>query len=84
MLRRRSKKQVCLNGWAISMGLSLLVFSAILCVGLISLLQWIEPTAKGEFHATGIPWIQDAQSCQESGRFWEDGTCWDQQHDPSF
>lgn len=84
VMLRKSRKHFRLDGWTISMGLSTLLVAAIALVALISLLQGVAFTANNEVHSTGIPWIQDQRTCQESGRSWENSICWDQQHDPNF
>lgn len=37
-----------------------------------------------ESRPTSLPWITDEADCLGSDRFWEEGACWDKQHDPSF
>lgn len=35
-------------------------------------------------HPTGIPWLQAETDCQQAGRTWKEGTCWDTEHSPDF
>jgi hypothetical protein len=35
-------------------------------------------------HPTSIPWLQNQKDCEKTGRIWQDGECWDQQHSPEF
>jgi hypothetical protein len=33
---------------------------------------------------TSIPWIFNQSECERTGRTWEDGKCWDNEHNPAF
>ncbi|WP_427160855.1 hypothetical protein ACQFX9_04295 [Aliinostoc sp. HNIBRCY26] len=33
---------------------------------------------------TSIPWIFDQSQCEDTGRTWRDGKCWDKEHNPQF
>lgn len=35
-------------------------------------------------HPTAIPWLENQASCEDTGRSWDQGQCWDQQHNPNF
>jgi hypothetical protein len=35
-------------------------------------------------HPTGIPWIQSETDCLATRRTWQDGICWDSEHDANF
>lgn len=35
-------------------------------------------------HATAIPWLQTEAECRNTGRVWNEGQCWDNEHDPNF
>jgi hypothetical protein len=35
-------------------------------------------------HPTSIPWLQNQLDCKKTGRTWQDGACWDQEHNPEF
>jgi hypothetical protein len=35
-------------------------------------------------HPTSIPWLLDKQSCEATGRYWQDARCWDDEWSPKF
>ncbi|GAB4380510.1 MAG: hypothetical protein Kow00121_36910 [Elainellaceae cyanobacterium] len=48
---------------------------------ILPMTQFVQETSA---HPTGIPWLQDETACQDTGRNWQNGECWDQEHDPNF
>lgn len=67
-----------------------LLQSSILLLSLSSIvvLGWLyglQPSiTRMEIHPTGIPWLQSQESCESTGRLWQDDICWDTEHDPTF
>lgn len=51
---------------------------------LMKVLPPVVAEEKLEDYPTAIPWLQTADGCEQTGRMWRDGTCWDDEHDPSF
>jgi hypothetical protein len=39
---------------------------------------------QGQVFATGIPWLESEAACVRTGRVWQEETCWDSEHDPTF
>lgn len=37
-----------------------------------------------QVYPAGIPFKEDRASCEDSGRIWQDGNCYDYEHDPTF
>ncbi|NEO02266.1 MAG: hypothetical protein F6K50_44990 [Moorea sp. SIO3I7] len=35
-------------------------------------------------HPTSIPWINDSYNCEATGRAWEQGECWDYEHNHNW
>jgi hypothetical protein len=35
-------------------------------------------------HPTAIPWLQDQQSCEKTGREWQEGKCWEREWSHMF
>lgn len=48
------------------------------------LLPSINAISESQSHPTAIPWLQTKSECQNTGRVWRDGVCWDREHDASF
>ncbi|MBW4486754.1 MAG: hypothetical protein KME12_03070 [Trichocoleus desertorum ATA4-8-CV12] len=36
------------------------------------------------FHPAGIPWLTTPDSCEQTGRTWHQGRCFDYDHNPLF
>ena len=54
-------------------------------IGLISLpTHLLDTSPELIVHPTGTPFKADQQSCEESGRIWQDNECIDYEHDPNF
>jgi hypothetical protein len=64
---------------------SLVVLLLIALVGgwLCELLPWLMKPQQGVFSA-GIPWLKSEADCVQTGRIWQEDTCWDAEHDPTF
>lgn len=65
---------------ALLMGLGILLSVGIFQLKSISL-DFLTET---DLHPAGIPFKPDQQSCEESGRIWQDNECIDFAHDPLF
>jgi len=39
---------------------------------------------RDKVHPTAIPWLQTQASCEETGRTWDEGKCWDEVQSPDF
>lgn len=50
--------------------------------GCIRFFQWATPSAS--VSPASIPWIKSQSACQETGRSWQKGQCWDGSHDRLF
>ncbi|MBD2462766.1 hypothetical protein H6G89_17130 [Oscillatoria sp. FACHB-1407] len=61
---------------------------AVLALSTVGIQKFVLPTIAAmqstQSHPTGIPWLQTKTECQNTGRVWKDGTCWDREHDASF
>jgi hypothetical protein len=65
--------------------LMLMSLSTITVLGVV----WFSQLLKGDgetlqAYPTGIPWIDNEAECKNSGRDWQEGVCWDSEHDPVF
>jgi hypothetical protein len=70
------------NVAVVAIALSVVVLSS---VGIQTiLLPSIAAISHSQSHPTAIPWLQTKAACQNTGRVWRDGVCWDQEHDSSF
>jgi hypothetical protein len=54
------------------------------CLGIIKLLPQISAARDTVPHPTILPWIETKTDCVGEGKVWQDGECWDIQHDPMF
>ncbi|MBD2362171.1 hypothetical protein H6G36_13415 [Anabaena minutissima FACHB-250] len=59
-------------------GCSLVIFSS-----LLSSFSSISHSSSS-VSPTSIPWIFDKSECEHTDRTWEDGKCWDSEHNPMF
>ena len=41
-------------------------------------------TAAASIHPTALPWIGQEAACKGKSRHWEEGLCYEQDHDPQF
>jgi hypothetical protein len=76
--------------WTPSNIIFLIVFSMILSVcsfatfaSLLSSFRSISNSSSSP-SPTSIPWIFDKSECEHTGRTWEGGKCWDDEHNPMF
>ncbi|MGL5083804.1 MAG: hypothetical protein ACRC8A_20165 [Microcoleaceae cyanobacterium] len=61
---------------------SMVVAALLVCYGCIRFFQWATPSAS--VAPTSIPWLKSQSDCQETGRSWQKGQCWDRSHDRLF
>ncbi|MGI0489686.1 tetratricopeptide repeat protein [Pantanalinema rosaneae CENA516] len=66
------------NGWATTMTYSAMLISLLM---LLQLIQIFQPNhnrlGQSQWQTTAILWIQNQTACQESGRDWQNGICWE-------
>jgi hypothetical protein len=62
------------------MGVGMLALLALLQLGHANWASRLEPKTA----PAAIPFKEDQRSCEASGRVWQDGTCLDYGHDPTF
>ncbi|MBD2451444.1 hypothetical protein H6G76_30850 [Nostoc sp. FACHB-152] len=90
---RRSQQQVqpkiSINSWnptncifLLGAVVSLSTSSFIITSAVLSELSSIDLSPTG--HPTSIPWLNNKFDCQHTGRTWENGKCWDAEHNPMF
>ncbi|MBW4464627.1 MAG: hypothetical protein KME07_04200 [Pegethrix bostrychoides GSE-TBD4-15B] len=60
-----------------------ILLSALVGGWLCELLPWLMGAQQSVF-STGIPWLKTEADCVQTGRTWQDETCWDAEHDPTF
>ncbi|MEH2438354.1 MAG: hypothetical protein V7K25_29845 [Nostoc sp.] len=48
-----------------------------------SVLSSLTPKSSS-YYPTSIPWINDKSECEQTGRSWNNGKCWDSEHSPNF
>lgn len=70
---------------------NMLVIASTMGMGILALLAMVQITSvdlgavfSPKAAPAGIPFKADRTSCEESGRTWQDGTCLDFGHDPTF
>lgn len=61
----------------------LISLSAATILSWVILQSWLAKAAY-TVHPTGIPWLETQADCEKSGRVWQEGNCWDSEHDPTF
>ncbi len=44
----------------------------------------IYSSSSTSFHPTAVPWIFNQSKCEETGRTWNKGECWDYEQSPMF
>ncbi|ASC74337.1 hypothetical protein XM38_053130 [Halomicronema hongdechloris C2206] len=84
---RRSKDRTLNPLWtpanliivSIITGTGVLAMIALVTLGGMELPRW-----QRTVFPTDVPFKEDRQSCEESGRVWRDGECIDFEHDPTF
>jgi len=84
---RRSKERALTPLWTpanliivgIITGTGVLAMIALIALSTMDLPRW-----QRHVFPAGIPFKEDRQSCEESGRMWRDGECIDFEHDPTF
>ena len=85
MLNQRTTKQKQRTWWLMLLHMSMLVSGVgALAIARHFVLLQMSAFAPTQDHATALPWIQTASECRGEARVWDDGTCWDEQHDSSF
>lgn len=62
------------------MGVGMLALLSLLQLGQVNWASRLEP----ETAPAAIPFKEDQRSCETSERVWQDGTCLDYAHDPTF
>jgi len=61
-----------------------LFFAAIASIG-YGLLLYLSPSLfSSTFHPAQIPWLTTQDSCEQTGRTWQQGRCFDYDHNPMF
>jgi hypothetical protein len=61
-----------------------LFFTAISSIG-YGLLLYLPPSLfSSTFHPAQIPWLTTPDTCEQTGRTWQQGRCLDYDHDPRF
>lgn len=76
--------------WTPSNIIFLFVFSIILSVCSVATFSSVFSSVRPLFRSssspapTSIPWIFDKSECEHTGRTWEGGKCWDNEHNPAF
>jgi hypothetical protein len=50
----------------------------------LSLIIALINTNANKIHPTSIPWIEEKTRCDQTGRIWRNGKCWDSEHSPLF
>lgn len=48
------------------------------------IMSWNAKSQYAEIHPTAIPWLQDQQSCEKTGREWQDDHCWEEEWSHNF
>lgn len=81
MDRIRWERQMFWRFSAICLGVLTLVASVLLGSPIMDRLGSISSQVSAP---TALPWIEDKQECKEFGLVWDDGACWDAQHDSTF
>ena len=76
--KQRTWRSVLLRTSGVVGGLSVLAIARYFV-----LLQASELT-HAHTHETALPWIETEAECRGEARVWDEGTCWDTQHDLSF
>jgi hypothetical protein len=78
LTQRRLFRQslVLLSGVVVIGGLGLWASRALIPQALVLL--------DGDTHPVALPWIENEAECVGEGKFWQDGECWDTDHNPLF
>lgn len=68
----------------LALGLQMALLAVASTSILYGLLDWsLFAWSKG-FHPAQIPWLTTQDSCEQTGRTWQQGRCVDYEHDPRF
>lgn len=55
------------------------------CTVSYGLIQFaLAASQRDNIYPTAIPWLQTQAACEQTGRFWEEGKCWDAMQSPDF
>lgn len=49
-----------------------------------TVLTMVNDFKEPQFYPTAIPWLTSRSACENTGRFWQHGQCWDKEHSPDF
>lgn len=80
--RDRVRQDQMSHGWATTMTYSAMLVSLLILLQLIQLLQPTHSFVPSQFPTTATLWIQTQAACQESGRNWQNGICWERRPQP--
>lgn len=58
--------------------------AAITVPSVLGIMALSAQSQQAEIHPTAIPWLQDQQSCEQTGREWKDDHCWDREWSHKF
>ncbi|MBW4661453.1 MAG: hypothetical protein KME15_22505 [Drouetiella hepatica Uher 2000/2452] len=65
--------------------LTALIILSLGCTVIYGLLQLaLAASQRDNIYPTAIPWLQTQDACEQTGRFWEEGRCWDAMQSPDF
>ena len=78
--RRKHRLWTPWNILVVAMTLGSFAFTIVMSVYL--LLKWGSPSETAA--PTSIPWLTNQSECEQTGRIWLHGECWDTEHSPDF
>ncbi len=60
------------------------LLAAVTVPSILWIMSWNAEEQTKQAHPTSIPWLLDRQSCEATGRYWQDARCWDDKWSPKF
>lgn len=83
--RLRTEGVICSQGAIVGVVLAVVLVGAATTIGLAQFFRsHMNELQKSEYHPTAIPWLESESECQQTGRYWQEGNCWDREHDANF
>lgn len=86
-LSRRSPRKKH-RGWSRTVSTLFIAAALLISLATLGLATFLNPMfhsmQRSNFQPTAIPWLNTEAACQQTGRVWQEGMCWDVTHDPNF
>jgi hypothetical protein len=73
--------------WTPANIIAIAIFGAMVATSAIALFSLLFSTLSpvtNTTHPALIPWLDTPESCEQTGRIWQDNQCWDRKHNPTF